>query len=45
MKKYERILAAVDFSDLCTHMLHRAAELAEFYGAQLVFLPVGHRPT
>ena len=40
MKKYERILAAVDFSDLCLHITQRAAELAEFYGAQLLLLNV-----
>ena len=40
MKKYERILVAVDFSEISEHAAHRAAELARFYQARLIYLNV-----
>lgn len=40
MSSYQRILVAVDFSDLSADSARRAVELAGFYGASLVFMHV-----
>ena len=40
MKNYNRILVAVDFSDISECAAKRAAELAGYYSAHLVFLHV-----
>lgn len=40
MNNYERILTAIDFSDISKHAARRAVELAGFYQAKLIFMHV-----